>query len=551
MMLTAAFAPVSRAEEPQAGPESPEDTEILVPTLMLEVEDLRVEVVDAELPGSPPLPLPQVQVPLPGTEDAELAATILPQPGLDPDVTDPRDPDPEESSIYTTGRLGTGNMNHILGALSLYKLGADPRFRFEFAHDGIDGYSGKESGTGYFRRDNLIDGWIAGDLGPVGLELDGRFFSREEGLQEQARVQGEEDGEKFYSAEHRYLSGGTQLTLAPTDALSLTARLNASTVGRVLTDAEQPPRARETAVEPRLSAEFSFPSLDAALRGGYDIRFLDEKDGDSIPTAQNADIYGELEYFFEPPLSIGAGVGAVWEVEEQIHVPFHLRLQGNPFPQLTLRAEGGQQIHRKRFFDLWEEVPMLGLRDIGGNAPRNEAEWYGELGGVYELDGPDNTLEAAVRYARIENRLILGDFVGDRFEFEQRERTLLTPSVGLTTRLAETLRFRLGWEGQMLDTSVLDPSHSLSAQLELQNQAGTLSAGAENLFRIYDEPVLPRLTLFGRAEATEGIEFRLSFEDILEPLLDDGRPSLGSSIEDERPFIEPGFRVIFSTQISL
>ncbi len=551
IMLTAALAPVSRAEEPQAGPESPEDTEILVPTLLLEVEDLRVEVVDAELPGSPPLPLPQVQVPLPGTEDAELAATILPQPGLDPDVTDPREPDPGESSIYTTGRLGTGNMNHILGALSLYKLGADPRFRFEFAHDGIDGYSGKESGTGFFRRDNLIDGWVAGDLGPVGLELDGRFFSREEGLQEQARAQGEEDGEKFYSAEHRYLSGGTQLSLSPADALRLTARLNASTVGRVLTDAEEPPRARETVLEPRLAAEFSLPSVDAALRGGYDIRFLDEKDGDSIPTAQNADLYGELEYFFEPPLSLGVGVGAVWEVDEQVHVPFHLRLQGNPFSELTLHAEGGQQIHRKRFFDLWEEIPMLGLRDSDGNAPRNEAEWYGELGGVYELDGPDNTLEAAVRYARIENRLVLGDFVGDRFEFDQRERTLLTPSLGLTARLAETLRFRLGWEGQMLDTSVLDPTHSISAQLELQNQAGTLSAGAENLFRIYDEPVPPRLTLFGRAEATEGIEFRLSFEDILEPLLDDGRPSLGSSIEDERPFIEPGFRVIFSTQISL
>gem|GEM_PF-2395605 len=555
MLLVAGSAAVAvQAEVPQAGPESPEDTEILVPTLLLEVEDLRVEIVDAELPGSPPLPIPQVQVPLPGTEDAAMAATVLPQPGLDPDVVDPREPDPTESSIYTTGRLGTGNMNHILGAVSLYKLGADPRFRFEFAHDGIDGYSGKESGSGYFRRDDLIDGWIAGDLGPLALELDGRFFAREEGLQEGAEVQNNQDsgnGEKYYSVENRYLSGGTQIAVSPTDAFALTGRMNASTVARVLTDADEPPRARETLLEPSVSAELSFPSLDAALRGSYDIRMLSEKDADSIPSAQNVEGYGEFEYFFEPPVSIGAGAGVVWEVEERVHVPFHLRLQGNPFAQLTLRAEGGQEIHRKRYFDLWEEVPLLAIRAADGDGPRNEAEWYGELAAIYELDGTENTIDAAVRYARIENRLVLGDFVGDRFDFEQKDRTMLTPSLGIATRVADNLRFRLGWQGQILDTTVLDPQHSISAQVELQNSAGTLAAGAENLFQVYEEPVLPRLSLFGRAAATEGIEFRLSFEDILEPLLDDGRPSLGSSVKAARPFIEPGFRVIVSTQISL
>ena len=538
------------ADEPSAGPDSPEETEILVPTLLLEVEDLRVEVVEAELPGSPPLPIPQVQVPLPGTEEAALATTVLPQPGLDPDVVDPRRPDPEESSIYTTGRLGTGNMNHILGALSLYKLGADPRFRFEFSHDGIDGYSGKESGTGYFRRDNLIDGTIAGDLGPLALELDGRFFSREEGLQEEARVP-DGNGEKYYSVEHRYLSGGTQAGISPTDALSITTRIDSSTVSRVLTDAEDPPRARETVVAPSLAAELSLPSVDAALRGGYDIRLLSADDADSIDPAQNLDFYGEFEYFFEPPVSLGAGAGVVWEVEEELHAPFHLRLQGNPLSQLTLRAEGGQEIHRKRYFNLWEEVPLLSVVGTDGVAPRNEAEWYGELAAIYELDGAENTFEAGLRYARIENRLVLNDFVTDRFEFEQKERTLLTPSAALTARVAEHLRFRLGWEGQLLETSVLEPAHSINAQLELQNSAGTLAAGAENSFRVYDEPVLPQLRLFGRAEATEGIEFQLSFEDILEPLLEDGRPSLGASVKDRRPFIEPGFRVIFSTQISL
>jgi len=550
-LLLVGFATVGAfAEEPSAGPDSPDETEILVPTLLLEVEDLRVEIVDAELPGSPPLPIPQVQVPLPGTEDAALATTVLPQPGLDPEVVDPRQPEPGESSIYTTGRLGTGNMNHILGALSLYKLGADPRFRFEFSHDGIDGYSGQESGTGFFRRDNLIDGTIAGDLGPFALELDGRFFSREEGLQEQARA-ADDNGEKYYSVEHRYLSGGTQAGISPTDSLNITTRLDASTVNRVLTDAEDPPRARETVLAPGLTAELSLPSLDAALRSGYDIRLLSADDADSIDPAQNLDLYGEFEYFFEPPVSLGAGAGVVWEIDEQLHVPFHLGLQGNPISQLTLRAEGGQEIHRRRYFNLWEDLPLLSVVGSDGSALRNEAEWYGELGAVYELDGPENTVEAGLRYARIENRLVLNDFVTNRFGFEQKERTLLTPSAALTARVAEHLRFRLGWEGQLLDTSVLEPTHSINAQLELQNAAGTLAAGAENRFRIYDDPVLPQLRLFGRAEAVEGIEFQLSFEDILEPLLEDGRPSLGSSVNDGRPFIEPGFRVIFSTQISL
>jgi hypothetical protein len=62
---------------------------------------------------------------------------------------------------------------------------------------------------------------------------------------------------------------------------------------------------------------------------------------------------------------------------------------------------------------------------------------------------------------------------------------------------------------------------------------------------------MPNLSLSGALEAGGGVEFVVEGVDVLSPLLPDGRPTIGPTVDAAHPFIEPGFRVSLFTRISL
>ncbi|TFH04114.1 MAG: hypothetical protein E4H09_04110, partial [Spirochaetales bacterium] len=155
-VLAAMFLVAQLVTAQTAGPSEPTDTDIMIPDLLLKVEELTVDDVQAVLPPEGALALGQISIPLPAAGDLTVdeSAFTVPLPGAA--VAGPG----STSSFFSSGRLGAGSVNHIVGDLSLYKLGESPRFRVEFAHEGLDGYQFQDAGTGFFSSTNTVSGWI-------------------------------------------------------------------------------------------------------------------------------------------------------------------------------------------------------------------------------------------------------------------------------------------------------------------------------------------------------------------------------------------------------
>ena len=220
MLLFAGIgAPVVAQEgSPSVGPSDPDETEIVVPELVLEVEEIELQQVTAVLPEEGELALGQVSIPLPGADELEIAddAFSVPLPGAMPAA--------ETTSVFSSGRLGAGSANHIVGELSLFKLGADPRFRLRFSHEGLDGYQFNEAGTGYFSSSNVLDGWFAGGDDRLRAEAEAAFSEKVDGLQGQS---------DYYSAGLRRTTATASVDFNPDPLITLSADFDGSLATRI------------------------------------------------------------------------------------------------------------------------------------------------------------------------------------------------------------------------------------------------------------------------------------------------------------------------------
>jgi hypothetical protein len=68
---------------------------------------------------------------------------------------------------------------------------------------------------------------------------------------------------------------------------------------------------------------------------------------------------------------------------------------------------------------------------------------------------------------------------------------------------------------------------------------------------VYEELIVPRLGVQGFFDVVEGVRLVTELEDVLAPLLPEGRPRIGSTVNEDFPYIQPGFRLIVKTEISL
>lgn len=542
VLAALAVAPVlSQTDDPEAGPGSPEETDIILPTLLLRIEDIAVEDVRVALPDPSEIPAPRVSAPLPDETQLYVPDIIfgLPDPGAF------TIPPTGESSFFSTGILGVGNRNSIMGGVSLYKLGVDPRFRFQFSHDALDGFQRNPVGAGFFSRTDTIDAWIASRLGAVDFDVEAAFLEKEDGLQ------GSGTG-TYYSVNLRRLDGSASLVYRPEEIVLLGFELVGDTVEKVVSvrDTEAEPVASgEINVSPRAYATLTLPTVALGLDLKYDLKYrapVDVELYQAVSLSANADIV------LSETLVIEGDVGVRWNPVETFSYPFTVGVIGTFAEDFTVSVSGGLRFSQPTRSMLWRDEPMLDLSTEAGRFSTAQS-WFGGAGLTWRVPEFGMVLDAGTEFSFARDGLVAERYDDEVDAFAVSYGTIrsFTPRVNLQWSPIPALQLDATWRSTILDRWLLDPAHLFSVSIDAIDSNERFGGGASGEVRIYDSIAPPILGMNGFFRVTDGVEFVLELSDILAPLLEHGRPRYGGVPGDLSPFIEPGFRVTVTTQISL
>ena len=520
-----------------SGPAAPQDTDIVIPELMLQVEELQLQQVSAVLPDEGELALGRLAIQLPGAEELFIdeAAFAVALPG----VVRPQD----ARSVFSSGRLGAGTANHIVGELSLFRLGVPPRFRLRFAHEGIDGYQFRDAGTGYFSSSNVIDGWFTGGTDRLGTEFEAGFSEQTHGLQGQS---------DYFSVGLRRTDASGLLRFTPDPVVSITAELSAGAATRILSlsGTDTVPREREFVVSPAAEARFGIRAVDIVLTTSYFLRFLEAGE---IPVYQDVDVLAGVDITLPVGGSVSARAGVLWEPAAALRYPWSLSLELLFGEALETQLAGGYRVERLTLADLWSDVPQAGIGGTGGATELSaDGQWYGGLSarwsgatGFSVAGGVD----FAAHDARVE--ILPYDLEANRYPFSQAPALSLTGRVRAGWRPDPRVQIQAGWGGSFLDTPPGTPIGTIDGAVRIGDAGERLSAAAELRTDFYPEAAVPMLGLSGSFAPSDELEFSLELTDLFAPLLENGRPAIGAAYGSDYPFIAPGFRASLFTRISL
>ncbi len=533
-LLLAATAAGAVAQ--QSGPAAPQETDIVVPELLLEIEELEVQQVTAVLPDEGDLVLGRVSVLLPGADELSVdeGAFAVPAPG----VARPTD----APSVFSSGRLGAGTANHIVGELSLFRLGASPRFRLRFSHEGIDGYQFREAGTGYFASTNVIDGWFSGGTERLGTDVEAAFSEEVHGLQ------GVSD---FYSVGLRKTDLAAALAFAPEPVIRLTGGVDAGMATRIqsVSGAGPVPREQEFAIKPEAEARFAIRAVDIVVSTSYFLRFM--RAGE-LPVYQDVDVLAGVDVEISDALSTSARAGVLWEPGTDLRYPWSLRLEMLLVDALEAHLSGGYRVDRITLADIWSDVPQAGVGPSNRPGLASDGQWYAGIGTRWS--GPTGlAFTSGVDFVAHDSVVDLEAFDPEtsRFPFIQRSMLSLIASSRVGWRPGPRMLAEAGWTGRFLDTTYDMPTGSAGGAIRVADASQRLTAGAELQIDFFPEVTMPNLGVSGSFAPSDELEFSLEFTDILAPLLEAGRPGIGPRVNPDYPFIQPGFRASLFTRISL
>ncbi len=516
----------------------PEEPGIVLPTMLLEIEDITIETVDVPLPAEEKIESPDIDIPLPEQEDLYISDDSFSLPLFDRQG-DVSGEGLSESSFFSTGIIGAGTMNHILGSVALYKLGMEPRFRFRFSHEGIDGYGFKAPGSGFFSREDLLEGWLAYRSGSIELETEAGFIEREQGLQGQS---------DFYSAALRFLSVSPAFLVRPVDFFTLTLSSDVSSTSRIMAVASQSipaERQNEFLVSPELDLRFTFSSFTIGVTGSYGLQFTDQ-----TYAVHRASTGIDAELILFDSLILTGSVASMWQWDPAYRVllPFQLGLDLSLESALRIFASGGQRVTYNNYTDLWGDFPLLALSGAlpptyelfaGGGFSWNIVER------VLQLDG---SIEYADRKNVVNPELNTGfNASAGTFSFSADSIRSLYCGAGVSWEISDLFSFKAGWDAVFLQRSNPEAAHRLNASFGIVPQDEAYGVSVEAVSKLEGEPMLlllPNFSATGFVKITDGVRLDIVLKDLLSPFLVSGRPGYG-------PFIEPGFRAIIKTQISL
>ncbi len=542
-------------ENPQRAPVPAEESllqesDIVLPEELLQVEEATPEELDAELPdlSDPVMAALDTPLPQPGALVVPRELFALPSPGEEGAVTTAATP----GSLYSNGLFGAGSMSYIIGSISLYRVGATPGFQFDFSHEARDGYNFEEPGNGFFDRDDQIGVAVSGRGDSFGGEVEGRFVERETGLQGLST---------FYSTTSRRVDGSALVDFQVSPIATLMAGADIGTAQRIYNSdgGSTSPRDTELLFSPQAGLTISTETTDTTISAGYRFRSVDGSDdgiddtSDLLQTLRGS-IAAETSYWTN--LVIFADVGVAWRIGSPAVMPFSLGATAILSDALTLDVSGGFEAVDRSYADIWGLLPFLAFTDEDGDLLLRQDAWFADAGVTLAVFDQAAALEVGARGEHRYQSIDLSRYdpaVG-RYRFETNTQTRLIPRGALLLE-GPWWRSRFFWDAYLGNRSVIEPVQSLGMDAGVFNATESLRGTATFAYELYDTSfdggTAPELDLAGFVSVTDSIEISAEVRDILSLFLDDGRPAVGDTVEEDFPFVEPGFLFAVLTRISL
>ena len=527
----------------------PADPGIVLPPVLLEVEDLQVETVNAALPSDEDQLRPDVTIPLATAEDLYLPDAVFDiaypdQIGVTPDPDDVSFSEYVQTSrtraIFSDGRIGIGAPSYVLGDLSLYKIGGSPRFRLNFLHEKLDGYGFVQAGSGFYNSTDVLDGTISFEIDSFDFNIHGTIGESTMGLQDNV-----EGVIAYDSVTYRNIAGSIEVSHV-TDPVTLTGLMRAEYFAQTLTAAE-PQFAAEVSIWPRASATLFLDPFDFELDLQYELASTSSETGSAIEHRLFAALISGLRL---QNLRLYLDAGFMWLVSDTILPDVRLGLEWNVRTMLRIETSGGYVSHPVRNSILLVDRPLLKLTNLG-------AEFGWEWKGAAQFRPVTPLLlsiDAGLSYLEgVPDSISAHDPETGLFDPIQEAiaMTRLEMGVGMEWTISNVIGLTVDWNGIFIERTQFEPSNevtvSMAAEDPIEGFGALLQLGA-NIRQLESDPSpeisVPILNFGGYYRISESVRVQLDVHDALSWLISPGR--IGWD-----PYIEPGLNVTLVTTISL
>jgi hypothetical protein len=510
LLLLSGFGALSAQESAPAV--EPEEPDIVLPEVILRIEDFSVEEVKAGIPGQEELGAPERTVPLPEVGELDIEEPEIPI-GFD----ESRDlvAGERSSGLSAQAVLGAGTLSYLYSQIALNRIGGEePRFKLRFLHemlDGVAGSAGAEAGSGFHTREDRLEAGIKFHLGSLGLEFESLFQDQERGLQQIPNIN------DYISHVHRQGELDMRMELPLGERLTLKAQADGSFASQLLTGTT-PGDETELLLAPTAALEFAHKSIWMGLEGDYTYRALPGGTAEELHRGGLQAYFGAeflTNYRFE------ARGGWAWNSDLGHLFPVTLSLSGTPFSTFSFQASGGYRVMQQNYADLLAGFP---LPELPATPPEDDRGWFADLGMSFTLT-QNLSLQVQALLARSE-ALLWPDGnpplpASGLFAIPQNPAVQLNTDARLRWNLGALITLSAGLHTEFLDRAPEAPLHSGIVEIQGNNDTARWGGDASLEFAIGDASLSPLLSAGGFYNITDTISLIAEIEDLLHPILGD------------------------------
>ena len=527
----------------------PQDPGIKLPPVLLEIADLQVEEVNAALPADEDQLRPEIAIPLPEAEEIFIPDYVfdIPYPeqlGVSPDIEIVEVDQyikQTRSPIFSDGRIGVGAPVYVLGDLSLYKLGDEPRFRLRFFHEKLDGYGFREAGSGFYHSDDVLEGFLSYEREATGFEVSAGIRETSNGLQRGIAGATVE----YDSASHRDVFTSASISHQLVPMLNVAGTLEVGYGSQILS-AESPVISSEIIVSPRIFLGADLNPLMLSVEGDYE--FASTPGASLTSTAHRLEAIINASYLLLPSdirLSIDAGIS--WSSNDELRPNVVVGGEGTFGTDIRFHTEGGYRVRTNTYRNLWLDSPLLAQSGTGPLTPEFGWMWNGT---IQIRPIPNLLITTDIDFAWAEggvpNPSATPDATTGLFPFDAGSLISLDTDLAVKWEISQVFGADFLWHGAFIFTNYTryEPVQTFHIAFDAEDPAERFGAALSTEIELDPAITIPIVGFGGYYRISESVQFQLDVRDVLAPLLDPGRHGW-------EPYIRPGLHAMLMTKISL
>lgn len=552
-----------------------EDEDIVLPTVVLELDEPTSGGLEVALPVDIQVGTPELWPPLPEASELDIdLRTAVAAPAMEfargggEGLADTLAAETYVRIGTTTGDTTTGALNQLDSGLSVLGTGADSDFSLAFTHSLRDGVRNhRRPGEGANAQRYAVSGSVA--LGGQ-FEAEASMVNSEQGFGALCKGKaGDVCGESKYqpgeiaeserrnSAESQAVSVAASYRIPLGDRLQLTPAVDAQAAATTLTGRDAETHS-ELSAAPELVLDWDLEPVDLQIRGRYLVRRYEElghakEEATRTRHRGQADVTGSVDLGGQMGLELSLGWS--YSTDENAQKKFggnrfvpQAAVSGTPASWFTFRLAGGLEVRELGVASITERYryvePDRVLDDEGWFAFGRAQFGLGELVGLSEL-----AVVATTRLATHSFALTSTEKPNARnlYGLDQREVALsVVPGLGLSLGFGEVLEIRANVSGELMeDAPELAPN--LRSELEVEAYTADGGLGVRLNAALDSVPALGGLQvpevdiegLWRQGPAT----ITLGLTDIIE--------IANSPRKDWAPYLRPGFGAAVSVQLAL